>query len=364
MEKGMNNRQATCLLILFISGNSSLFGVGSPAGRDSWIALLLACIIALLVTSIYSRIQRLNASHDFFDALSILFGKWGGRILTILMVWYALHLSALLMRTLTELGMATSIVEPPYYIVLILFTLAGIYLLRSGAATLGRWAFIIFIVLFLVNGFIVIASIKNMQILNLFPILRRPAGELMQGTAQYLSFPMLESIVFLPLLFGKKTNFDAAKIYRFGILIGAGMLLTIVVSTFLLLGEPMMSEIYFPSHNAAKLISVGNFLTRVEEIVSVFMLLTGVTKFVVCLLTAAKGLAHLCGSTDSTAFAVPTGMFSFSFSLIVANNIMDIDRFLAIYPFYALPFQVLLPIIIWCRSEYRSFQKKRLQAHG
>ena len=113
MDKEMNNRQAACLLVLFLTGNSSLFGVGSPAGRDSWIALLLACAAALLVTLIYTRIHRLNASHDFFEALTALFGKWTGRIMAILMIWYALHLGALLMRTLTEFGMATSIVNPP-----------------------------------------------------------------------------------------------------------------------------------------------------------------------------------------------------------------------------------------------------------
>lgn len=364
MEKGMNNRQATCLLILFITGNSSLFGVGSPAGRDSWLALLLACAAALLVTRMYIRIHRHGTSYDFFEMLSLLFGKWGGRILTVLMVWYALHLAALLMRTLTELGMATSIANPPYYAVLILFTLAGIYLLRSGTATLGRWAFIIFIILFLINGFTVVASIKDMQLMNLFPILRRSAGEFLQGTTQYFSFPLLESVVFLPLLFGKNTSYNTGRIFRWGLIIGAGMLLTIILTSYLLLGEPMMSQMYFPSHNAAKLISVGSFMTRIEEIVSVFMLLTGVTKFAVCLFTAAKGLAHLSGSEDYKVFAVPTGFLSLALSLMVANNIMDIDRFLAIYPFYALPFQILLPMIIWAKAEYRCYRKKQLRVSG
>ena len=364
MDKEMNNRQAACLLVLFLTGNSSLFGVGSPAGRDSWIALLLACAAALLVTLIYTRIHRLNASHDFFEALTALFGKWTGRIMAILMIWYALHLGALLMRTLTEFGMATSIVNPPYYFVLILFTLAGIYLLRSGIATLGRWAFIIFVVIVLTNTITVIASLKDMQPLNLFPILRRSKGEFFQGASQYLCFPMLESIAFLPLLFGKNTNYNAAKIFRWGILLASGLLLFGVLSSYLLLGEPVVSQMYFPSHNAAKLISVGSFITRIEEIVSVFILLTGVTKFAVCLLTAAKGLAHLCGSEDFSAFAVPTGILSFSLSLMVANNIMDIDRFLNIYPLYALPFQIIFPIIIWCKSEYRGYQKKRLHASG
>lgn len=358
MDKTMNNRQAICLLSIFLFGNSALFGINSPAGRDSWLSLLLATVFTLLIVVVYARIYELNASHGFFEALTILFGKWIGRILAVLMIWYALHLNALLMRSLTEFGKSTSISNPPYYSILLLFTFTGIYLLHSGENLLGRWSFIIFVIIFLLNAFTIIASIKDIQLQNLLPILRTTPRNFLSGTSQYLSFPFMECIVFLPLLFEGK-RYNAKKIYILGVLIAAAMLLSVILCNFLLLGEPMLSELYFPTHIASKLISVGEFIERIEELVSVFMLLTGVTKYAVCLFAAAKGLAYLCGSENASDLVGPAGVVSLSFSLIIVNNMMELDRFLNVYPIYALPFQVLLPIIIWMKSEYRQRILKR-----
>lgn len=353
MEQRISSRQMVCLLVLYLFGNSALFGVNGTAGRDSWISLLLAGVCAWLVTMLYARLHKLGGGRDFFETLELLFGRWVGRALTVLIIWYALHLAALLMRTLTEFGKTSSIVNPPYYLILILFTFAGVYLLRGGESVLGRWAFLSFVLVLGISVFTFVASIKNMQPLNLFPVLRRPVGEVLRGGAQYLAFPFLECVVFLPLLAQYGKEYNAARIFRWGIIWATGILLSILLCNLMLLGEPMLKQLYFPTYSAAKLINVGSFFTRVEETVSVFMLLSSITKYTVCLLVAAKGLGFLCGNAPASDLAVPAGVMCFALSMAVTSNMADLRGFVEVYPLYAAFFQLLLPAVIWGMAEYR-----------
>lgn len=358
-NQAMSCRQATCLMVLFLFGNSAMFGINGCAGRDSWAALLLAGAGALLVTTLlYARILHLCPGQNFFDMLYSLFGKFVGSILCIFFVWYALHITALLIRMLTEFGMLNSLPEPPYYLVLILFVVVGIYLLRSGESVLGRWSVIIFAVALGITIFIIAAATPKMDPFNLLPVFRRPAGEIFRGAARYLSFPFLECVIFIPLFCGHAQRTHAGKIFSRSIFWSTGILLCFLLCNLLLLGEPILSQLYFPSHSAAKLIYIGRFLTRLEEVISVFMLLSGLAKLVVCLQVSSKGLASLCGSKNSGEFIVPAALFSFALSIVVVNNMMDMNNFLSIYPVYASIFQLLLPLVIWGALEYKMFKKR------
>lgn len=355
-NKHLSTRQMICLVVLFLFGNSVMFGVNGSAGRDSWLALLLAFFGALIVTAMYARIVYLNQDTDFFDSLTSLFGRFFGFILTVLFMWYALHLCALLMRCLLEFGMLNSLQNPPHYIILFLFTVTGIYLVKSGESVLGRWSVIIFALVLVVYSVICVISTRDMNLLNILPVLRRKPAEILNASVRYLSFPYLETVMFLPVIQGKVK--EAGKIYRYGLLWTTLILMAVLLCNLLLLGEPMLERLYFPSHSAAKLINLGKIFTRLEEIVSMFTLVSGVSKFAVCLIVLNKGFSHLCKNKSKGDFTMPLGILALAFSLIAANDIMDMDNFLAIYPYYAFIFQIGIPLILWVRLEYTHRKRK------
>ncbi len=355
----MSVRQAICLMVLFLTGNSALFGINHYGGRDSWLTFLLAGICALLIVSLYARILRLNGEHSFFEGLSSLFGRVGGGLITLLFVVYFLHLSALLMRTLSEFGRVNSLQNPPYHLILILFTLAGIYLSRSGEAIMGRWALIVFVVVLGVTLFIFLASLKDIKAMNLFPMLRRSPADLLRSGIWYLSFPLLECVVFLPLLSRRKNSTDLPRIFRHGVLWSAAILLAMLLCSLLLLGEPMLSRLYFQTHSAVKLIHVGDFLSRLEEIVSIILLLGGLTKYTVCLRAAVEGISHLLGSDQPESLTAPVGLLSFALSMATVSNVMDLENLLNLYPVYSWVFQLGLPMLIWGMFELKHRKKNR-----
>jgi spore germination protein KB len=80
----------------------------------------------------------------------------------------------------------------------------------------------------------------------------------------------------------------------------------------------------------------------------------------ICLLVACKGIAKLLDLEDYRSLVIQIGLLMVYFSYIVYDNSMMM-RYWAfeVYPFYAFPFQVVLPILIWILAEIKNRKNKR-----
>lgn len=360
----MTVRQSVCLLTMFLFGNSAMFQISASGSRDAWLSLLIATAVAIPMVMIYSRIISLYPGKTFFEIVYFLLGKIGGFIVSIFLMWYAMHLAALLQYILTEFGMVISLPNPPYFLMVTFVTLAAIYLIKSGGGVLGKWSIISFIAMLAIVVVSFALAMKDADLKQLLPMLRSGPESILKGASQYLAFPFLESIVFLPVLSAWGDSGKSRKIYLCGILIAAGMLMTTGIRNLLLLGEPLISQLYFPFHSASKLLHIGEFLNRLEESVSIFMLLSGITKLAVCLYAAAQGLSYILGEGSSVVYKLimPVGVFCLALSTISTEDMMDMGQFTQIYPAYAVLFEFVIPIVIWITAEIKSRRQKKKPA--
>lgn len=98
----ISERQGIILIVLFILGSTLLIGSAGQAKQDAWIAIIIAISWSIILLLMFSRILSLNPGKDLFDILEITFGKFIGKILSILMIWFAFHLGTLVLRNLSE----------------------------------------------------------------------------------------------------------------------------------------------------------------------------------------------------------------------------------------------------------------------
>lgn len=349
MEQGvMTKNQAVCLMVLFLLGNSVIYGVNVSTGRDAWLALLAAAALAVPVLWVYSRILAACPGQDFFAILKLSLGKFGGAAATLLFVWYALHLAALLLRTMTEFVDANSLPNPPHMLFPAALLLACLYLLRKGLPVLGKWSVVILCIVLITLVFTGIFAIKDMNPRWLLPVLRREPEQFASGVFELATFPFLESVLLLPLL--PRTGAGGRKPFRllmWGLAISASLLLFVILRNILLLGEPMLQRQFFPSFSATKVITLGNFLTRLEASISIYLIFTSLTHLAVCLYVAALGVARLAGLGEVKTLVAPVGLLALMLSCFAAGSMMELTGFLATYPYYAAVFQILLPLVVW-----------------
>ena len=98
----ISERQGIILIIFFIIGTSFLNGSGGQAKQDAWIAVIAAFSLSIILVLMYSRILSLFPGKDLFDILEIVMGKFIGKIISLLMIWFAFHDGSLILRSLSD----------------------------------------------------------------------------------------------------------------------------------------------------------------------------------------------------------------------------------------------------------------------
>lgn len=70
-KEQITDKEAICLLIVFVIGTSLIIGSGGDAKNDAWLAGIIGVIMAIPVLLVYSRTVSLFQGHDLFDILNI-----------------------------------------------------------------------------------------------------------------------------------------------------------------------------------------------------------------------------------------------------------------------------------------------------
>lgn len=358
-KEQVTNRQALCVITLFIFGSTVILGGSSEAEQDSWISLLLAALIILPFTIVYARIIRLYPGKDLFEILEILFGKIFGKVLIILMSWYALHLGALVLRNFSEFIQITSMPETPQLPLMIAMMVVTAYVAKSGIEALGRWSLAVIPVVIFVILITTVLAIPKMEFDNILPVMEHGLGTIASGAYGIFTFPFAETVLFLGVASAIKTSDSPYKIYTRSIGVATVALLFVVVRNLEVLGPVTMKSRYFPSFSAARVIEVGDFLSRIEGVISMNFLLTGVVKISLCLLAAAKGTAKLFGFNDYRSMVMPVAILMVALSATVYTNVMEMFSFLKYYQFYAIPFQIIIPLAVWITAEFKVKKQKK-----
>lgn len=354
LNRPFTSRQTIALLMMFNFGSSVVMGVSTGAAQDSWISLLLAILLAIPVGLMYGRIMELNPETDLFDAMEAMLGKVLGRIFTALMTWYALHLAAVVLRNFSEFIQISSLLDTPQVPVMIMMLLAVCYLGKSGCKALGKWALATMPLVMAIVVATVVLSLNVMRFDHILPIFGSSIDMIVTDAVQIFTFPFCETVLFLGVADCVRKEDNPKKLWLTAILLSGLVLMVIILRNLFVLGAEVVSIEYFPSYVAARIINLGDFLSRIEGSISVNFILAGITKITVCLIAASKGLAKLFGAGDYRRLIVPTGLLTMALAVIVYDNTMAMFAFVKYYSIYAAPFEVILPAVLWIVSEVRS----------
>ena len=346
-------RQGQFLLVLFMLGSSLVLGVNSNAGNDSWVSLLISVAMAFPPFAIFARIIRLYPETDMFDIFDMLFGKIGGKILTALMTWYALHLCSLVLRNFTEFIQITAMPETPQFAIMITLFAVTTYLTRSGLKTIGKWSVPMFVFVNIVIFVTIMFSFGKLRFSNIEPMFSHSFGLIFQGAVQTTSFPFMETVLFLCVAKGFPQGSSPYKLYIVPLLFAGAILLIAMLRNLFLLGSAMLRIEYFPSFAAIRIIDIGDFLTRIEGTVTMNFTVAGITKISLCLLAASRGMARLAGIENHKTLILPMGLVAIALGSTIYQSTMEMFQFIPYYWVYASLFQIFIPLLVWVAAEIK-----------
>jgi spore germination protein KB len=352
-KEQITDKEAICILIIFVIGNSLIIGVGAEAKNDAWIAAIVGIIMVIPMLFVFSRILSLFPGKDLFDILNITLGKVIGKIVSFFYILYAFHVGALVFRTFGEFMRIVALPETPMFVCIFCMGLTCIIAVKIGIEVLGRTCAYFIPLLFLILAVVQVLELSQLNMENIKPILGNGLMPVLKGGFGAFAFPFSQTVLFLGALSSLKTKKSPFKVYSLGILISGIIVVVITIRNVTILGN-MCGSFYFPSYEAVSLVSVGDFIQRIEVSVSIIFVFGVFVKCSICLLVACKGIGKVFNLKDYRSIVIHTGLLMVYFSYTMYDNSMIMVYWaFKVYPYYSFPFQVILPIIIWILAEIK-----------
>lgn len=340
-------------IALFLFGSSIILGGGANLGQDSWISTLLSVVIFIPVMLIYCRIIVLYPEKDIYEIMEILFGKILSKIMIILFMWYCIHLGALVLKNFTSFITTAQMDATPEVVIGLCMIVSTIFIAKSGMKTVGKWASVLFPAAVLILLLTVVIAVKYFDIEHFMPLLVHSPMEILEGAIQNYAFPYAETVVFLALASSIRKEDSPRKIYSQAVIIITILFLLVIFRNLSVLGQGVITREHYPSFSTLRIIRISNTLTRFESTIALNFIIGGLGKVAFCTIAASKGIARLISFDDYKRLVAPSALVIAMLASVIYENEVQMFSFSKIYPIYALPFQVIIPLIIWITAEIK-----------
>lgn len=355
----ITNKEAICIAVLFLLGSNIVIGSGMDVQNDNWIAGIFGFAYFVPFAFMYARIQALHGGKDLPEIANHLFGRVFGFIITAVYTWYSLHVGALVLRNFGEFVKITTLTETPLLVIMLSFSVIIIAAARLGIEVMGRLSTYALPLVVLILVFMEAMSVSQMNFDFVKPVFVHGFQKIAWAGFSAFTFPFGESVIFLGILYSLKKRESAYRIYMTGMVISGIILVTLTLMNIFILG-PVEGDFYFPSHSSFSRIRLGDFLQRMEGTISVSYAITCFIKASVCLFVACKGIASVFGLSDYRFITIQTGLIMTYLAFILYKNTVEMENWVInVYKYYAIPFQIVIPLLIWIRAEFKNRKGKR-----
>ncbi|NLM72666.1 MAG: endospore germination permease [Clostridiaceae bacterium] len=356
----INQKQAIVLMVTFIMGSGTIVGTGDKSGQDIWIALLIAMAGASIIMAVYARIIKLFPGMDLFDLLDKLFGRILGKFIALIFTWYLFHVGLNLIRNTSEFIRIISLDATPQCVIALFTGVLIAYALRCGIEVIGRWVSIFFPVIIVISITLSVIAVDMYDFDRLKPVLYEGLKPVLSDAFGIFAHPFAETVVFLGIAgcFQKQSN--PHKIFNIALLIGGLYMLMLAVRTIALMGPVNKSLQMFPPYITARIIKIGDFFQRIELINAVIIVTAVFTKVTVYMFSFAKGMSYLLKIDDYRTLSTPLVFFTAAYSIFLFDNALFMVKWaLNVFPYYAIPFEIIIPLLVWIAAEIKARNDKK-----
>jgi spore germination protein KB len=291
---------------------------------------------------------------NIYQILDELFGKKIGKIIILIFMWHTLYLGSIVLCNFAQYINVTTLPETPILPISICLILISLYLAKSGIKTIGRWGPIILTILIIVITFTFMLSLPVSEIKNIMPIMESSFDKIINSAFSIFLLPFSELIVILGIADQYNIKNKEKKTFILGVIIDGILLLTVLLRNILVLGVPILKDTFFSSYEAARILELGEFLTRIEGVITINFILGGITKITLFIISLSKGIGHLSNNNNYRKLVIPASLLVLSISPFLFDSVSDMFDFETIFGLYAIPIQLVLPIVIWIFAEYKN----------
>lgn len=314
-------------------------------GRDTWIAMAAASLLALCYLLFMLRVVRISNYKSLYN---IYCSAIGNKLGYLLLFFYAATISLTLVESASveANAMHTNIIlEVPNWQYLMFFILPALYTVKKGKAAIMSVTIIAMVLVSLSGTNLALLTLPYKHLDYIRPILQNGISmNLVMAMLQILGLYGSLSIIFLFI-----TDIEDKTSIRKHLLIA--MLFVIQMEFVSMIGIIMTFQINFlntmpyPKLLQTQLISEFRFMESGELFVMLQIIGGWHIKFILCF----YGLLKLCEGMKIKIKYLPywVSLFCFIVSYYFSNNLFRLFKFLNYYTYICLVNYVLIPFFIF-----------------
>ena len=317
-----------------------------PENQDVWLSELLSFPITLFLSVPIYLLWKKFPDQTIIQYTQTVAGK-AGKLIGILYVWFFIHFSAL---SLTQFGsfLSTAVMpETPILFFAVSLILLCTYAARSGIEVISRVSEFCVPIFLIGIMTIVLFLTKDMNLKALTPILEKGTLPVLQGgfTIAARSVETLGLAMLLPYLNDRK---KVKTIFLLSFALISLFFVIITISIITAYGFEEAKTRTFPFFSAIKIISVGDFLERIESVHMAIWTMGVFIKVSLYFYLAVLGLGQLFNLKDYKPLVFPIGTVFIPLSILITPSIVELREFTSykIYTWYALFFTLFIPSLL------------------
>ena len=365
LKENISLTQLFTIMVNFLLGSAIVLGVGKEARQDAWIAIGIATLIGIGLMYLYYSLNRLLPNKNLFEMMEYCFTRPIAIFISFGYSTFFFFMSCRVIRDFVELISTAILPVTPMEVIVLTFILVIAYIVYLGLEVLGKiteiftpylLGFIILLAVFLIGS-------GKIELHNVEPVLGDGLKPIIKTIFPFslISFPFGELVVFTVIL-SSVTEFKKSKKVSFiSVLTAGGFLIMGSLLMVMTLGADVMQNGNFPLLSAARMVSIGHFLERIDPIV-VFILMLGIlVKSAVYFYGGLKGLEYVF-QVPYRYFVVPISMIIVFFSIVTSENSAEfLDWKVTLTYYLNPPIQLAIPsvimvMLIW-KSKKNNFKK-------
>lgn len=343
----LSDYEVLAIILFFMLGTASLLVRGVAAGKDAWLACIIATIASMFLGVVLVSLNNLHTDKQIFEVIECVLGKVIGKIIIVCYLFYGFITAPLIIRDIGEFLRISVLNNTPLEISMLLIVFLGVYVLKGGLEVLGLWCRLFMGPLVVIFLLVMLSVIPQMDLINILPIANQPMGTIFEGVYEAFLFPLGESVIFMTFLISTKDTERNYKRLLKPLILSGIVVSAISLTNILILGIGIASATYFPTLAVLRISDIGLFLKRLEILIALVFIMGTFVKVTLYLFFLAKGFQTFFNLKDYRELTTPIGILTVLLSTIMfksAKEFFEWDN--QIWPFIGLVFQTIIPLII------------------
>lgn len=345
-------------MFIFISADAMTAPIGAPAGNQSWLAIIIAILLSICILSLSTHLSDSNSGKSLIEIGENLLGKWGGRIIALLYAWYSFEICSLNLKNNWQMTSVVALPNTPIIVIAIAAMIFALWIAYGGVETISRLSiiFVPILIFFLLLAFTLLY--KDFNFRNFLPITVIKWRKVLYSALQVSSFPLTISILFV-MIFSHLNKKGQAKIPALLAVATAGFLVLLSDIMYSLVLGPLVPNLTYPGYTTFSYIEVADFLDRAEILFYTIFIAINVIEIGISLYVTAVCTAKIFGISNYRVLLVPISLIGTEQStFIVKNHSEHISIGVYAWPWYALIFQLVIPVFLLILSTIRKRTKQ------